>query len=324
MLRLALIGLGHIGSTHIAALDRLDGIKLVAACDHNSNLASLLPPGLPFYTCHHELLSVGGYDTVIVATPNHTHYDIACDVLKASFNVMLEKPASESLANLKYLLELSSHFKRHIYFAFHAACGFEVDYFKNSISDHRNSYGPITGFASRFYDPYVKPSGSLSDHCKSLGNCWTDSGVNALSVLDNFLPTDKLSYLYKRRSFLTVNPYFPVSVSAGFQFASFSQLDVSGFGIIETAWDQSINHKSTTLFYGNSGWQITLDHSDQKIIAISPSQEKKLITRFEGDRLINHYIGVFSDYLHNFKINSYHLNNIASLRIHSQLFTVNA
>lgn len=320
MIRLAIIGLGHIGRIHIAALTQSKGFALVAGCDNDSALAAVLPPGIPFYPSHHNMLAAGDYDTVMVATPNRIHNAIACDVLSAGYNVIVEKPAATCPAELQHLEQLAAARGRHVYYAFHAAAAFEVDALVAHLGDNSRSYGPLTGFHCRFYDPYIHPSGSLLTQAQSLDDCWSDSGVNALSVLDRVLPVDAFSLAFCRQSGDRNREPGVLSTLVGFHFSAIGSESSTGFGVIDTAWDQGRNYKCTTLCYGHSGWRVEADHSSQTVTVWDNENQPMRIAQFLGNRLHNHYLGVFANYRKLYEARDYAMNSNAARRIHTQLF----
>jgi hypothetical protein len=94
--------------------------------------------------------------------------------------------------------------------------------------------------------------------------------------------------------------------------------DRSGLGVVATAWDQGLNLKCTELYFGRSGWRLTLDHTRQSVTADAPDGSRHTLASFEGDRLINHYHGVFADYCARLKTGN--MNSEAAQRIHACLF----
>lgn len=318
MTLIALVGLGHIGRVHVAALSQTEGLKLAAGCDHDPSLATVLPEGMPFYSSHNELFAVEGFDTVVVATPNRTHNAIAMDALRAGYHVIVEKPAASSLEELDALERLADERGRHVYYAFHAASAFEVDALVAHLAEQGGLYGPITAFTSRFYDPYIDAQGSLVPHARSLDDCWSDSGVNALSVLDRLLQLETLRPAFRRQSGEQGSPLGVLSASVGFHFPVLGQ-DGSGFGLIDTAWDQGLNYKATTLYFGHTGWRIEANHSEQTVTRWDPHGQATVLCQFQGERLLNHYLGLFVDYKQRVQANL-SMNADATHRVHAKLF----
>lgn len=318
MIRIALVGLGHIGRIHVAALSQTEGLMLAAGCDHEPSLATVLPEGIPFYRVHHELFAAGGFDTVVVATPNRTHNAIAMDALAAGYHVIVEKPAASSRVELDALERLATEQGRHVYYAFHAASAFEVDALAAHLAEQGGRYGPITAFTSRFYDPYIDAQGSLVPHAHSLDDCWSDSGVNALSVLDRLLPLEILRPVSRRQSGEQGSPLGVLSASVGFNFPVLGH-DGAGFGLIDTAWDQGLNYKATTLYFGHTGWRIEANHSEQTVTLWDPHGQATVLCQFQGDRLLNHYLGLFADYKQRVNANL-SMNADTAHRVHAKLF----
>jgi len=318
MTRIALVGLGHIGRVHVAALSQIEGLELAAGCDHDPSLAAVLPEGTPFFSSHEKLFAAGGFDTVVVATPNRAHNAIAMDALAAGYHVIVEKPAASTLEELDALERLAAKQGRHVYYAFHAASAFEVDTLVAHLAEQGAQYGPITAFTSRFYDPYIDAQGGLVPHAQSLDDCWSDSGVNALSVLDRLVPLETLRPTFRRQSGEQRLPPGVLSASVGFRFPVLGQ-DGSGFGLIDTAWDQGLNYKATTLYFGHTGWRIEANHSEQTVTLWSPHGQATVLCQFQGERLLNHYLGLFADYKQRVNANL-SMNADAAHRVHAKLF----
>ena len=316
-IRTGIIGLGHIGKTHIAALQDSPDFELIAACDRNTDLSAIVPSSVAFFTSHFKMLDDGGFETVIIATPNITHNAIAIDALRAGFNVIIEKPAAMSMEELYALEGAARAAQRHIYYAFHAAMACEVAWLAPHLRDNAHIYGPLTSFYSRFFDPYVSVDGKICEDAASLDNCWSDSGVNALSVIHEILPVDRLTVESIRQSQLEKKTSDLSSMSVRFSFPVHSE-DKSGLGIIETAWDQGKNFKCTDLNFGLTGWRLVADHSSQSVTAYHPNGCKQVLVEFDGDRLLNHYRGVFADYCE--CLRNQRMNGESALAIHRKLF----
>ncbi len=108
MLKIALIGLGPIGSLHIDNLvsGKIEGCELCAVCDarrvENPKIA-----GIPFYPSADELLEKGGADAVIIATPSFTHFELSKKCLEAGAHVLVEKPMALCSRDAKELGEIA-------------------------------------------------------------------------------------------------------------------------------------------------------------------------------------------------------------------------
>jgi len=96
--RAAVIGCGDISSIHFAALATMPDVDLVAACDPDAGrlAAAEATNGVTGFSDHRQLLHDIRPDVVHIATPHHTHAQIAIDALDADVNVILEKPLAHS------------------------------------------------------------------------------------------------------------------------------------------------------------------------------------------------------------------------------------
>lgn len=318
-INVGIIGLGHIGRYHIRALEEFGGLlDLKAVCDTDADMKAIVPGGVRYYRSPEEIFSDGEIKTVIIATPNDTHYPLGLLALKSGKNVIMEKPAATSLENF---LDLNNKFNksssRHIYYAFHAANAEEVKWLK----DKRESMelGPLTSFLCNFYDPYYR-EGKIISEAESLQNCWIDSGVNALSVLNEFIDVSKLEYRSFSETDINKGEAKFIQASSVFSFPV-SEDDSSGLGCMDTNWTLGRNYKRTLLGFALSETIIELDHSLQRVILTDKSGNQEVLADFgsKGERLLNHYRGVFSDYLKSLKKESF--NATDAKRIHQKLFT---
>jgi predicted dehydrogenase len=97
--RVALVGATGHGGWHrrvIAELEQAGRVRLVALGDVRE--VPDLPPGVPVFADHRELLAQARPEVVVVCTPPHTHTPIATDALRAGADVLLEKPPVLDLA----------------------------------------------------------------------------------------------------------------------------------------------------------------------------------------------------------------------------------
>jgi predicted dehydrogenase len=97
-LRLAVIGAGLIGRTHIDRALRSERIELVAIADPDPAAQALArDAGVPFFSDHRSLLQRVRPQAVVVATPNATHAPITLDSLDGGAAVLVEKPIADTL-----------------------------------------------------------------------------------------------------------------------------------------------------------------------------------------------------------------------------------
>jgi myo-inositol 2-dehydrogenase / D-chiro-inositol 1-dehydrogenase len=95
-MRYALIGSGTMGQEHIRNLQLLPGAEIVALADPDEAMsgqaAALAGGDVRVFADHKELLSAGGVDALVIASPNHTHHAVLLDALATGLPILVEKP----------------------------------------------------------------------------------------------------------------------------------------------------------------------------------------------------------------------------------------
>jgi predicted dehydrogenase len=95
-LRVAVIGVGHLGRHHARILATLPGVELVAVVDHDAERARQVAAtvGARALTDAAELSDV---DAVTVAVPTEAHAEVSVPFLQRGVSVLIEKPLARSL-----------------------------------------------------------------------------------------------------------------------------------------------------------------------------------------------------------------------------------
>lgn len=106
-IRVAVIGVGHLGSSHARIYKESEACALAGISDtHTDRLKELSNQiGVPGFNNYRELF--GKVDAVSIATPTNSHYAIAADCLKHKIHVLVEKPFTLSLKEADGLIRLA-------------------------------------------------------------------------------------------------------------------------------------------------------------------------------------------------------------------------
>ncbi len=108
-LKYAIIGSGMMGLEHIRNLVEMPDVQIVAVCDpHTPSLekarrALNRVEGVRYFTNHKQLLEISEAEVVVVATPNHTHFQIVSDVMQSDKHILIEKPLCTTVADCNQL-----------------------------------------------------------------------------------------------------------------------------------------------------------------------------------------------------------------------------
>jgi predicted dehydrogenase len=107
-LRIAVVGVGHLGRHHARILASLPAAQLVAVVDTNRPRAEEIAAasGARAFTDYRELF--GQVDAVTIAVPTELHAEIGCAFLDARIPVLVEKPLAWSLAEADRLIQASA------------------------------------------------------------------------------------------------------------------------------------------------------------------------------------------------------------------------
>lgn len=292
---IGIIGLGHVSSAHLAALEHHSRLfTLVAVCDSDWRR---FPPsfGGSRYTAAHALAADPAVDAVLVAVPLAQHAQITRICLSAMKHVLLEKPATETESEMRSLFALAEDVGVQLHVAFHAAFASDLLWFLEHRQSVVERLGALRSFACEFFDPYI---GSPDEEyaIASLRGSWADSGINALSVACRIAPDLRLHHVYRTR--IGSHDADDVQASSHFIFPVEGTVGGQGHGRIDTNWTLGFNQKRTWLYFDDPAVVLLLDHSNQRVIEYSASGA--MHTTFEGasigPRLEVHYTGVFGDF----------------------------
>jgi predicted dehydrogenase len=107
MLKIGVVGAGHLGKIHIKLIKELsDKFEFVGFYDQHPENAGKVSEefGIKAFDSIDELLAK--VDCVDIVTPTLSHFDCASKALRLSKHVFIEKPVTETVEEAKALLEL--------------------------------------------------------------------------------------------------------------------------------------------------------------------------------------------------------------------------
>lgn len=318
MIGLGIIGLGSIFPKQLEALKlSREYYRLCAVCDSDPNKVEMFQTGFTetfedmprIYQNSDSLFRDPQIDSVLIATPPASHFDLARSGLRNKKHILLEKPAVMSLEELEILYQEAESNGVMLHVAYHAAFAKDLEWFVANKEDLQKKYqfGKISRIECSFYDPYME-NGAVIERKRSLGGSYIDSGVNALSVcarltsLSDFMltewqeQTDGITVYHGERSY---------------------QNDDCAIRI-RTGWDMGRDQKTTLIEFANLDGKLLLHHSNQCVMWLQEGRENLLYQYEELPRLIAHYVGVFTDFYRAYATQA--ANREQSMQIHRLLF----
>ncbi len=267
-MKIAIVGLGHAFKKQYAGLKSIKKFKEIELCDRDESKVKE-------YGCTNDYLELKS-NHVIVATSPKSHLEIVSNLIKNGKKVILEKPIVTNLEELSKLKEIIK--KENFYNSLHFAYGEEINYymkFKDKIPKKIKAY---------ISDAYVK-DGHIIDSALGLCGSYLDEVINPLSAIARLFGYN-IIFLSNEKKYYDGDE---------FDYYSKSKFKVNEIDTeIEVLWNERISQKYIDLYYENE--VIRLDSMNQKVINLTSSE---VLFEGQGDRMTNHYIGVFNDMLEN-------------------------
>jgi predicted dehydrogenase len=186
MLRVAVVGLGKMGLSHLSIIRAHPEVEVVAMCDASKYLLDVLEKytGIPGYSDWKAMLKEAAPEAVIVATPSRAHAEIVRAVLDQGIHVFCEKPfcldwkTSSELAALAQRKGLINQVGYHYRF---------VGAFQEvkRLLDH-GAIGKISHVLAEAYGPVVlRPKGmSWRSRKEEGGGCLYDYAAHPVNLLN--------------------------------------------------------------------------------------------------------------------------------------------
>jgi len=110
MVKLGIIGLGHMGGYHICASSLISSVKLTAVADPNEKNWTKIKSDKVLRSKNY-LDWLNKVDAVIIAVPTNLHYKIAKKCLLNNKHVLLEKPITKTIQEAEELFKIAKQKK---------------------------------------------------------------------------------------------------------------------------------------------------------------------------------------------------------------------
>jgi predicted dehydrogenase len=189
VIRVAVVGLGKMGISHLALLRAHPKVELAALCDSSSYVSSVLHKytGIATHSDYEKMLRDLPLDAVLIATPTRTHARMVRSALDRDIHVFCEKPFTLSKADAEELASLGRE----------RGLVTQVGYHNRFVGAFREvkallesgALGTVTHALGEAYGPVVtKPKGSTwrSQRAEG-GGCLYDYAAHPIDLLNWFL-----------------------------------------------------------------------------------------------------------------------------------------
>lgn len=107
MLKIGVIGAGHLGKFHLNNWAAIEGVKLVGFCDTDDENAKTVAEkyALPRFATTNELLDA--CDAVDIVAPTTFHFELCEAAIKKGKHVFVEKPLANTMDEARALVKLA-------------------------------------------------------------------------------------------------------------------------------------------------------------------------------------------------------------------------
>jgi predicted dehydrogenase len=109
--RLSMVGLGYWGPNLARNLAAANGAELAVLCDADADRLTRFRKSYPdarFVTSYEDVVADEAIDAVALATPVHTHFEMAAAALRAGKHVFVEKPLAASVDECEQLVQIAA------------------------------------------------------------------------------------------------------------------------------------------------------------------------------------------------------------------------
>ena len=107
MIKIGVVGAGHLGKIHIRLLKEMEAYELVGFYDASQEVAALVEKefAVKRFVSMETLLEQ--VDAIDIVTPTIAHYECASKAIKSSKHIFIEKPVTNTIDEAKSLMALS-------------------------------------------------------------------------------------------------------------------------------------------------------------------------------------------------------------------------
>ena len=238
MLKIAVIGTGIIGNSHLNAIKQSKMCMLCAICDLNEAAVKTLAEKyqVPYFTDYKEIVTKTEAEAVILNLPHWLHCEVSEFFLNSGIHVLVEKPMANTVEECNRMIEAAVRNNRKLAIG-HIQRFFQANRKVKEICQSKE-LGELCMFnefrAENYFSQY-RPKWFLEKQFAG-GGVVMNYGAHAL---------DKIFYVMDSR---------PVEVNATTGNIK-NSCSIEGHGQIHIRFENDVSANITLSGYGNSGYE---------------------------------------------------------------------
>ncbi len=260
MLKVALIGAGKMGISHLSILGAHSKVKIVGVCDTSKMVIDILDKYSPFpcFTDYKKMIREAKPDAVFVAVPTKSHATIVKELLDQKIHVFVEKPFCLTPEQGEPLITLAQNNNLVNQVGYHNKFNGTFQEVNRLLKG--NYIGEVSHFQGESYGPVVikKQSYTWRSDPNEGGGCLLEYASHVIDLINH-----------------TLSPIVSVSgsvlksiYSTTVEDAVYSLLNLSNnvTGVLSVNWsDETYRIMSTTITVMGSKGKIVSDANELKV-----------------------------------------------------------
>lgn len=271
MIKTAIIGLGKMGLSHCAIVNANPNVDLVAVCDTSSLVLQAFKKfsKVQCYSDYRKMLDGEDLDSVVVATPTSSHFEIVMEALNRGLHVFCEKPFSLSPEEGSKMASEASRKQLVNQVGFHNRFLGTFQELKRLVD--QEIIGEIYHFTGEAYGPVIvkEKAGTWRSKRSEGGGCLYDYASHVLDLVHFVLgSTEKVSGTLLKSTFskeVEDTVYSTLSLQNGLS------------GQLAVNWsDETYRKMSTSLTLWGKKGKMVCDATELKIYLMSENSTEKL------------------------------------------------
>ena len=189
MMRVAVVGVGKMGLSHLSLLGAHPDVELAAMCDSSRTVLDVLEKytGITAVDDYDVLLDRTPLDAVVIATPTHTHYAMVKKALERGLHVFCEKPLTLSADESAELTRLAQAAGVHAQVGYHNR--FVATFAETKRLLDAGAIGTVRHVQAEAYGPVVLRNKGTTWRSRRSdgGGCLYDYAAHPLDLLTWYL-----------------------------------------------------------------------------------------------------------------------------------------
>jgi myo-inositol 2-dehydrogenase/D-chiro-inositol 1-dehydrogenase len=259
MIKIGIVGLGRIGKVHLFNIQQLiSGASVIAACSRSEKSLEYAKKhsvkGL--FTSFDDMLSEGGIDAVIIASPTALHFEHLKLAIAAGKHIFCEKPIDLSIENVKEIKSLLDANPVKFMVGFNRRYDPNILKIKKELNEGRLGAPQSVKIISR--DPGPPPM----EYIKTSGGLFLDMAIHDFD-LARYLMNSEITEVYSTASIFGDLPLETVEdVDTAVTILKFKN---KGFATIENSRNSTYGYDQRIEVFGEKGLLSAQNKSDDSV-----------------------------------------------------------